>query len=148
MSEQCELPLINASSDDVRALLQVARTIAIVGLSDKPDRPSYDVARYLQLNGYRIIPINPNLRSVLGEMAYPALKAAPRPIDIVNIFRRPEAVPEIVADAIAMGAKAVWMQEGIVHNAAAEQAQAAGLTVVMNKCLMKEHHAAGLARSY
>lgn len=147
MSDQCELPLINASRDEVRNLLQAARTIAIVGLSDQPNRPSYGVARYLQQNGYRIIPINPNIQEVLGEKAYPELQAAPRPIDIVDIFRRPDAVPEIVADAIAIGAKAVWMQEGIVHNAAAEQAQAAGLTVVMNKCLMKEHHAAGLARS-
>jgi predicted CoA-binding protein len=147
VSDQCELPLINASRDEVRNLLQAARTIAIVGLSDQPNRPSYGVARYLQQNGYRIIPINPNIQEVLGEKAYPELQAAPRPIDIVDIFRRPDAVPEIVADAIAIGAKAVWMQEGIVHNAAAEQAQAAGLTVVMNKCLMKEHHAAGLARS-
>lgn len=147
MSDQCELPLLNASRDEVRTLLAAARTVAIVGLSDKPDRPSYGVARYLQQNGYRIIPINPHVREVLGEQAYPDLKAAPRPIDIVNIFRRPDSVPEIVSDAIAIGAKAIWMQEGIVHNAAAEQAQAAGLMVVMNKCLMKEHHAAGLARS-
>jgi predicted CoA-binding protein len=99
------------------------------------------VAAYLQKAGYRIIPVNPNLTSVLGETAYPHLRAVPVPVDVVDIFRRPEAVPEIVEDAIAIGARAVWMQDGIVHNAAADRARQAGLVVVMNKCMMREHRA-------
>jgi hypothetical protein len=139
MPEGCEIPLLNASSEEVRALLKDAHTIAVVGLSDKPDRDSYHVAAYLQKQGYRIIPVNPAVSEVLGEKAYPSLRDVPEKIDVVDIFRRPDAVPAIVEDAIAIGAGAVWMQEGIVHNAAADTARAAGLQVVMNKCLLKEH---------
>ncbi len=141
MHDVCEMPRQNASSDEVRRILETARTIAVVGLSDKPDRDSYRVAAYLQGQGYRILPVNPNLTEILGERAYGSLRDVPVPIDVVDIFRRPEAVPAIVADAIAVGAKAVWMQDGIVHNAAAEEARAAGLTVVMSKCLLREHRA-------
>ncbi len=139
MSEGCEIPLHNATSEEVRALLKDARTIAVVGLSDKPDRDSYHVAAYLQKHGYRIIPVNPAVSEMLGEKAYASLRDVPEKIDVVDIFRRPDAVPAIVEDAIAIGARAVWMQEGIVHNAAADKARAAGLRVVMNKCMLKEH---------
>jgi len=105
----------------------------VVGLSDKPDRDSYQVAAYLQERGYRIIPVNPAVREVLGEKAYARLQDVPEPIDVVDVFRKPEAVPEIVDAAIAAGAKAVWLQEGVIHNAAAEKARAAGLQVVQNR---------------
>jgi uncharacterized protein len=139
MCESCEMPLQNATSDEVRTILRTSKVVAVVGLSDKPERSSYQVAAYLQRQGYRIVPINPNLAEVLGEPAYPSLRAVPAPVDVVDIFRKPDAVPEIVDQAIAKGAKAVWMQEGIAHNAAAEKARAAGLQVVMNKCMLKEH---------
>jgi predicted CoA-binding protein len=139
MAESCELPASNATPDEIRALLRNARTIAVVGLSDKPDRDSHRVAAYLQRQGYRIIPVNPAVQEVLGEKSYARLEDISDKIDLVDIFRKPEAVPEIVDAAIAVGAKAVWMQEGIVHNAAADRARAAGLTVVMNRCILKEH---------
>ena len=114
------------------------KTVAVVGLSDNPDRDSHRVAAYLQQRGYRIIPINPNVTTVLGEPAYPRLRDVPVPVEVVDIFRRPDAVPEIVEEAIAMGVRVIWMQESIAHNAAADRARAAGLTVVMNKCMLKE----------
>ncbi len=121
-------------------LLQQARNIAIVGLSDKPDRDSYGVAGYLQRKGYRIIPVNPALQgSVLGEQPYAHLGDIDMPIDIVDIFRRSEHVPEIIEEAIAIGAKAVWMQLGVEHHEAAERARNAGLHVVMNRCIAVEH---------
>jgi predicted CoA-binding protein len=139
MSETCELPLQNATSEEIRQLLKTVRTIAVVGLSNKPERDSYHVAEYMQRQGYRIIPVNPSVGTVLGETAYDRLEDVPDRIDLVNIFRRLDAVPEVVTSAINIGARAVWMQEGIVHNAAAQQARDAGLQVVMNKCLLKEH---------
>ncbi|MBK9139659.1 MAG: CoA-binding protein [Verrucomicrobia bacterium] len=139
MHESCELPLKNATSEEVREILTRYKTVAVVGLSDKPDRDSHRVAAYLQQAGYRIIPVNPNLSEVLGERAYPSLREVPVPVDIVDIFRKPDAVPAIVADAIAIGAKVIWMQDGIAHNAAADQARAAGLKVVMSKCMLREH---------
>ncbi len=123
----------------VPELLQSARTIAVVGLSSKKARPSYGVAAYLQRAGYRIIPVNPQETEVLGEKAYSSLDAVPHPIDIVNIFRRSEYVPEIVEAAIRIGARCVWMQEGVLHEAAAEKARAAGLIVIMDRCILKEH---------
>jgi uncharacterized protein len=144
MSESCQLPAQNATTEEIRGILTGMKTIAVVGLSDKPDRDSYQVAAYLQKHGYRIIPVNPAVTEVLGEKSYATLKDVPEPVDVVDIFRKPDAVPEIVADAIAKGAKVVWMQEGIAHNEAADRARAAGLVVVMNKCLLKEHHRAGL----
>ncbi len=139
MSDTCEMPLHNASPNEIQQLLRTARTIAVVGLSDKPDRDSHRVAAYLQQHGYRIIPVNPAVAEVLGEKSYARLEDVPEPIDIVDIFRRPETVPPIVDSAIAVGAKAVWMQLGIAHNAAADKARAAGLQVVMNKCILIEH---------
>jgi predicted CoA-binding protein len=123
----------------VPELLHNARTIAVVGLSSKKARPSYGVAAYMQRAGYRIIPVNPQETEVLGEKAYPSLEAVPHPIDIVNIFRRSEYVPEIVDAAIRIGARSVWMQEGVLHEAAAEKARAAGIIVVMDRCILKEH---------
>jgi len=140
MSNQCEMPLHTATTEEIRRLLSTVRTIAVVGLSDKPERDSYHVAAYLQQHGYRIIPVNPAVATVLGEKSYARLEDVPDEVDVVDIFRRPDAVPEIVTSAIAIGAKAIWMQDGIVHNAAADQARAAGLQVVMNKCILKEHH--------
>jgi predicted CoA-binding protein len=121
------------------AILHSARTIAVVGLSGKRFRPSFGVAEYLQRAGYRIIPVNPHETMVLGEKCYPDLDAVPDPIDIVDIFRRSEFVPEIVEAAIRKGATAVWMQEGIIHEQAAHRAEAAGLTVVMDRCILKDH---------
>jgi hypothetical protein len=125
--------------DELRDILLTARTIAVVGLSDKSHRPSHEVAAYLQAEGYRIIPVNPTITEVLGERAYASLRDVAEAIDVVDIFRRPQFVPEIVDDAIAIGAKVVWMQLGIVHEEAAARARAAGLTVVMNTCIATTH---------
>ena len=129
------------ASDPIGDLLKTARTIAVVGLSNKPLRPSHGVALYMQQQGYRIIPVNPNLQSVLGERAYPSLKDVPEKIDLVDIFRRPEFVPEVVDQAIALAVSAVWMQEGVIHEQAAEKARQAGIFVVMDRCILKEHRA-------
>jgi predicted CoA-binding protein len=123
----------------IAALLRSARTIAVVGLSNKRWRPSYGVSEYMQRAGYRIIPVNPELSEVLGEKCYPQLESIAEPIDIVDIFRRSDQVPEIVESAIRVKAKAVWMQEGVIHEEAAAKARAAGLTVVMDRCILKEH---------
>ena len=123
----------------IRELLKTARVIAVVGLSSRKNRPSFGVSEYMQRAGYRIIPINPNESSVLGERAYASLDDVPEKVDIVDIFRRSEFVPEIVEQAIRAGAGAVWMQEGVIHEEAAARAQAAGLTVVMDRCILKEH---------
>jgi predicted CoA-binding protein len=125
--------------EELRQILVMAKTIAVVGLSDKLDRPSHTVAAYLQGQGYRIIPVNPNLSEVLGEKAYASLRDVPEAIDVVDIFRRPEHVPPVVEDAIAIGAKVVWMQVGIIHEEAAARAEAAGLTVVMDTCMGATH---------
>jgi len=136
---ECEFPKENATSDEIAAMLRSTKIIAIVGLSPKPERPSFSVSSYMKDQGYTIIPVNPGQKEILGEKAYASLKEIPGPVDMVTIFREPAAVPEIVDQAIAIGAKIIWMQEGIVHNASAEKARAAGLKVVMNKCLFKEH---------
>jgi len=124
---------------NIGEILRSAHTIAVVGLSSKRYRPSFGVAEYLQSAGYRIIPVNPFEESVLGEKAYADLAQVPDRIDIVDIFRRPEFVPEIVETAIRKGARAVWMQEGVIHEEAAGKARAAGLAVVMDRCILKEH---------
>ncbi len=125
--------------EELRQILASSKTIAVVGLSAKPDRPSYTVPAYLQQQGYRIIPVNPNLSEALGEKAYPSLRDVPVPVDVVEIFRRAEDVPPIVEDAIAIGAKVVWMQLGVVNQEAAARAEAAGLTVVMDTCMGATH---------
>jgi uncharacterized protein len=120
-------------------LLRNAKTIAVVGLSSRRSRPSYGVSEYMQLQGYRIIPVNPNETEVLGEKAWATLEEIPERVDVVDIFRRSENVPEIVEAAIRIGAWGVWMQEGVIHDAAAERARSAGLEVVMDRCILKEH---------
>jgi predicted CoA-binding protein len=138
---------MSAEQDQIREILRTAHTIAVVGLSDKPDRDSYHVAGYLQRHGYRIIPVNPSVKEVLGEKAYPDLHDVPEPVDLVDVFRRAEFVPDVVEAAIAVGAKAVWLQEGISHPEAAARARGAGLQVVMDRCILKEHHKARLGRA-
>jgi uncharacterized protein len=123
----------------IAEILGAMRTIAVVGISGKRFRPSYGVAEYMQRAGYRIIPGNPHETEVLGEKCYPDLDSVPEAIDIVDIFRRPEFVPEIVEAAIRKGAKVIWMQEGVIHHEAARRAEAAGLTVVMDHCILKDH---------
>jgi hypothetical protein len=123
----------------ISEILRVGRTIAVVGLSAKRYRPSYGVAEYMQRAGYRIIPVNPHETEILGEKCYPDVESVPEPIDIVDIFRRSEFVPEIVEAAIRKGAKVIWMQEGVVHEEAARRAQEAGLEVVMDRCILKDH---------
>lgn len=123
--------------DVVFTLLREAREIAVVGISDKPERPSHEVAAFLQGRGYRIIPVNPALQDVLGERCYPSLAAYGKPVDIVDIFRASEAVPPIVDEAISLGARCVWMQEGVSHEDAARKARGAGLLVVQDRCIKK-----------
>jgi hypothetical protein len=124
---------------NIPELLNASHTIAVVGLSSNIMRPSNGVSAYMQRAGYRIIPVNPNETEVLGEKSYARLEDVPEPVDIVDIFRRPEYVPEVVESAIRIGAKAIWMQEGVVHEVAAQQAREAGLQVVMDRCILKEH---------
>jgi len=129
------------NSDPITELLKHAKTIAVVGLSDNPLRPSHGVSAYMQSHGYRIIPVNPQIKSCLGERAYATLPEVPGKIDIVNIFRRPEFVEEIVDQAIALKVPAIWMQEDVIHEKAAEKARKAGILVVMNLCILQEHRA-------
>jgi len=128
-----------ASSDAVAQILRGVKTIAVVGLSSNPMRPSYGVAEYLKTAGYRIIPVNPNETEVLGEKAYARLEDIPAQVDIVDVFRRAEEVPAVAESAIRIGAKVLWMQLGIENGGAAERARAAGLVVVENACLLVEH---------
>jgi predicted CoA-binding protein len=128
-------------TDPITDLLKRAKTIAVVGLSDNPMRPSHGVSAYMRSHGYRIIPVNPQITSSLGETAYASLKDVPEKIDIVNIFRRPEFVDEIVDEAIQLNVPAIWMQEEIVHEKAAEKARKAGILVVMDSCILQEHRA-------
>jgi predicted CoA-binding protein len=127
--------------DPIAELLKRTKTVAVVGLSDNPLRPSHGVSAYMQSHGYHIIPVNPQIDSCLGEKAYPSLLDIPEKIDIVNIFRRPEYVEEIVDQAIQLQVPAVWMQEEVIHEKAAEKARQAGIFVVMDRCILKEHRA-------
>jgi uncharacterized protein len=141
MTDACEVPRQNATTDEIRDILKGSRSIAVVGHSDRPTRDSYRVGRYLAENGYQVFAVNPNARATPGLKFYPDLESVPGPIDIVDIFRRPEAIPEIVDEAIQLRAKVIWMQEGLADNASADKARAAGLRVVMSRCIMKEHRA-------
>ena len=123
----------------IRELLQTAKSIAVVGLSSNPWRASFGVSKYMQAQGYRIIPVNPNEVKVLGEQAFPSLAAVPGGVDIVNIFRRSEFIPEIVDAAIAKATRCVWMQQGVIHTEAAGKAEKAGLLIVMDRCIGMEH---------
>jgi uncharacterized protein len=129
----------NAGADAILELLKQYKTIAVVGLSSNPMRPSYDVTEYMQAAGYRIIPVNPNERKVLGEKSYARLEEVPEKIEIVNVFRRAEEVPAVVESAIRVGAKVVWMQQGVENEEAAEKARAAGLMVIEDACILVEH---------
>ena len=125
--------------ESILTILEHYKTLAVVGLSAKPSRPSHGVSAYMKARGYRIIPVNPNETEVLGERAYPSLEAVPEPVEVVVIFRRPEYVRDIVESAIRKGAKVVWMQEGVFDEEAALRAQEAGLTVIQDRCILKEH---------
>ncbi len=127
------------NGDEIRKLLETSRTIAVVGLSSNKMRPSYGVAEYMQRAGYKIIPVNPNERDILNERAVARLEDVRGKVDIVDVFRRSEFVPEVAESAIAMGAKALWLQEGVIHEEAAQRARDAGLFVVMDLCILKEH---------
>jgi predicted CoA-binding protein len=124
-------------------ILNKYRTVAIVGLSPDPSRPSHRVASYLDMHGYKVIPVNPHAQEILGKTSYPNLSSVPEPIEIVDIFRSSEKVMPVVDEAIKTGAKVVWMQEGIINEQAALKARDAGLLVVMNKCMFKEHQRLG-----
>jgi len=126
-------------ADPIFDLLQRARTIAVVGLSSSPLRPSHGVSAYMQTQGYRIIPVNPNIDEALGEKAYRSLLDVPEPVDIVNIFRRAQFVEEVVDQAIQRKVPAIWMQEEVINERAAEKARRAGIFVVMDRCILKEH---------
>ena len=130
---------MNKTWNTVDEILKRMRVVAVVGLSGRPDRPSYQVASYLQAQGLRIIPVNPTIADVLGEKAYPSLRDVPVSIDVVDVFRRPDEIEPIVDDAITVGAPVLWLQLGVVNDAAARQAEAAGMTVVMDRCLKVEH---------
>jgi predicted CoA-binding protein len=132
-------PVLHPSDQQVKDLLQKAHTIAVVGLSSSRFRASYGVSQYMQSAGYRIIPVNPNEQEVLGEKSYARLEDVPEKIDVVDVFRRSEFVPEIVDAAIRVGARAIWMQDGVVDEAAAQRARDAGLFVVMDDCILREH---------
>jgi uncharacterized protein len=127
------------SDDELKEILLSARTIASVGLSSNQEKESYGVASYLKEQGYRVIPVNPTATEILGEKAYPDLQSVPEGIDVVQVFRKPEDVPPVVDDAIKAGAKVIWMQEGIVNEAAAQKAREAGLQVVMDACMRASH---------
>jgi predicted CoA-binding protein len=129
----------NPTEDEIRALLERVQTIAVVGLSPKPNRPSFRVAAQMQRFGYRIIPVRPAVGSVLGEPAYPDLRAVPDKVDLVDVFRAPEHVDEIVDACIALKLPALWLQDGVINEAAAQRARAAGITVVMDRCVYRDY---------
>lgn len=130
-----------SKTDLIGELLKNARTIAVVGLSDSPMRTSNGVSKYMQSQGYKIIPVNPEIDQSLGEKAYASLSDVPETIDLVNVFRRPEHVPEVVEEAIRLKLRAIWLQEGVVHESSAKKARKAGIFVVMDRCIYKEHAA-------
>ena len=127
------------ATDEIGELLKRTKTIAVVGLSDSPLRPSYGVSAYMQSHGYRIIPVNPSIKGALGEKAVASLAEIEEKIDMVDVFRRPEYVPELVDEAIRLKVPAIWLQEDVIHEEAAEKARKAGIVVVMDKCILKEH---------
>jgi predicted CoA-binding protein len=127
------------ASDEIGDLLKRTKTIAVVGLSDSPLRPSYGVSAYMQSHGYRIIPVNPTIKGSLGEKAVASLSDVEEKIDMVDVFRRSEFVPDLVDEAIRLKVPAIWLQEGVIHEQAAEKARKAGIFVVMDKCILKEH---------
>ena len=141
MNEGCEIPDRAATAEEVRRILTDFRRVAVVGYSDDPSRDSHRVGRYLAAHRYEVFAVNPQARSTETLRFYPDLASVPPPIEVVDIFRRPEFIPEIVDEAIRLDAKVVWMQLGLAHNAAAAKARAAGLLVVMNRCMLRDHAA-------
>ena len=133
------MTFVNPPDEEIRALLERVQRIAVVGLSPKTDRPSYKVAAAMQRFGYRIIPVRPMAKEILGQPAYPDLASVPEKIDLVDVFRAPEQVGEVVDACLALQLPAIWLQEGVVNEAAAQRAQAAGLTVVMDRCVYREY---------
>ena len=131
--------MTTTTTDSITELLKRSKTIAVVGLSDSPFRASHGVSAYMQAQGYRIVPVNPNVENVLGENSYPSLLDVKEKIDILDVFRRSEYVPALVDQAIQLKVPVIWMQEGVVHEAAAEKARQAGITVIMDRCILKEH---------
>jgi uncharacterized protein len=129
------------TTDEIGELLKRSKTIAVIGLSNNPLRPSHGVSAYMQSHGYRIIPVNPEIKGALGEKAVPTLSQVDEKIDIVDVFRRSEFVPEVVDEAIRLKVPAIWLQEGVIHKEAAEKARKAGILVVMDRCILKEHRA-------
>jgi predicted CoA-binding protein len=146
MDETCEMPGVNVTSKEIEEILNSIKTIAIVGMSPKHDRESNHVAKYLMAKGYKIIPVNPTYDKILGRRSYASVLEIPEEIDAVDIFRKSEAVPEIVNDAIKKGTKVIWMQEGIINNDAAKTACEANMKVVMNRCMKKEHYKLTMAK--
>jgi len=138
-----EIQELNAHPAEIADILRNYRTVAVVGLSPKPERPSHQVARYLQKHGYRIVPVRPGCHTILGEKCYTTLKDIPFPVEVVDIFRNVQAIPAIVDEAIAVGAKVVWMQSGLAEPHSARKARTAGLKVVMDRCMKVEHAALG-----
>jgi hypothetical protein len=138
MTDQ-EVQDLNAGPAEIADILKSYRTVAVVGLSPKPDRPSHQVAKYLQEHGYRVVPVRPGCSEILGEKCYDTLRDVPFPVEVVDIFRSVDAIPAIVGEAIAVGAKVVWMQLGLAEPDSAKKARAAGLKVVMDRCLKIEH---------
>lgn len=141
------MPFENPSAGEIKAFLERIRTVAVVGLSPDPDRPSYSVAMYLQTNGYRIVPVRPGGLEILGEKSYDRLADIPFRVDAVDIFRKASLAGAHVDEAIALKLPAVWMQEGVIDQAAAQRARKAGLFVAMDRCMLKEHRKAGLSNS-
>jgi len=139
MPEGCELPQGNPPAEAIRALLLRTRTIAVVGHSDDPSRPSHRVGRYLAAHGYEVFAVNPAGRPSPGLFFHPDLASLPKPIDVVDIFRKVEHIPAIVDEAIRIGAKAIWMQDGLAHHASAARARAAGLELVQSRCMLRDH---------
>jgi predicted CoA-binding protein len=137
--QSCELPGSNPAEDEIRDILEKYNTVAVVGLSDKPERESHGVAKYLKEHGYNVIPVNPAKSEILGEKSYPDLASIPQQVDIVDIFRSIDAIPGIVDEAIKIKAKVVWMQLGLAHNESAQKAREAGLVAVQSKCIKIEH---------
>lgn len=137
----------NPSPGEIKALLQRAKTVAVVGLSPDPDRPSYSVAMYLQANGYRIVPVRPGGGEILGEKVYERLSEVPFAVDVVDHFRKSSLVGAHIDDAVLLRVPAIWLQEGVIDEASAQRARDAGLTVVMDRCMLKEHRKAGLGSS-
>ncbi len=138
-NQTCRIPGFNPANDEIREILKRYKTVAVVGLSDKPERDSYIVAKYLKAHGYIIIPVNPASSEILGEKCYPDLASIPQQVDIVDIFRKVDAIPGIVDEAIKIKAKVVWMQLGLAHDEAALKAKNAGLLVVQSRCIKVEH---------